>query len=115
MKGQVAHMMPTHLQAETLHIAIEVAAPVLTLRLAGELDAACVDLLRTASSVGARDVRSVVVDLSGLTFCDTAGVEALLALRSRHLLDQREVQIVHACYVVRRICEVLGAEDCLSA
>jgi len=100
--------------AETLRIALEPEPPVLTVRLTGELDVACDDLVRSAAAVPADSIDVVVVDLSGLSFCDLAGVTALQELKSAHRSQGRHVQVVSARPLLKRILALVG-DDLLGA
>jgi anti-anti-sigma factor len=60
----------------------EARAGVLVVAPAGEVDVSTAGLLRCATHQAVESVpRSVVVDLSGLTFCGSTGLVALLAAR----------------------------------
>jgi len=94
--------------ADTLRITLEPAPPVLTVRLTGELDVGCGDLVRSAATVPAEGVDAVVVDLSGLCFCDLSGVAALHDLRAAHQALGRQVEVVCAQPLLRRILTLIG-------
>jgi hypothetical protein len=64
---------PLALQGATLRITAHLAPPVLQLRLDGELDLACADLLDAVTSVELAGVDTVTVDLGGLGFCESQG------------------------------------------
>lgn len=89
---------------------------VVVVRLAGELDQsaapqleACLDALRAE---GARDVR---LDLSGLSFCDSSGISAMVtASRQCRRLGGR-LSIASPQAAVRRVLEITGLLDYLSA
>ena len=68
----------------------EAGAGVLVVAPVGEVDVATAGLLRCAIHQAVESVpRSVVVDLSGLTFCGSTGLVALLAAREH--ADRRDV------------------------
>lgn len=58
--------------------------------------------------------RLLVLDLSGVTFCDSAGLNVLLVARLR--AEQRGATLVLACMPLqlRRVLEVTGADQVLA-
>ena len=66
----------------------------MTVAVIGELDIATVPrfAVRMNELARARDLREMVMDLSGLTFIDAGGVRALVELRSR--LEKRHAGLV---------------------
>jgi len=68
--------------------------PSMTVAVIGELDIATVPRfsVRMGELVRARDLRELVMDLSGLTFIDAGGVRALVDLRSR--LEEQNAGLV---------------------
>ncbi|MEU4034202.1 STAS domain-containing protein [Streptomyces collinus] len=78
----------------------------------GELDLVSGDRLRNplgealATSTGGLDL-----DLSGLTFCDCAGLTVLLELRRRALSGGKTITIQHTSPTVDRLLRLLGAQD----
>jgi anti-sigma B factor antagonist len=61
----------------------------------------------------ARGGRSIVLDLSGVTFCDSAGLNILLVARLQ--ADDRGAELVLACVSpqLQRILQMTGADQVL--
>src|SRR3954447_18215871 len=96
-----------HFDGATLQISVESAAPVLTIRLVGDLDAACQDQVEAVANQPTPGTHVVVLDLADLTFCDGAGVDALNLLRSTHEAEGRAVLMVNASPMLRRTLAIL--------
>jgi anti-anti-sigma factor len=113
----MAPMSP--LVLDLTHLGLQVTAgrepPVLHVQISGELDFACAHRLSAVSQVEVDGIRVVKVDLTRLSFVDTAGTAALLALRQRNLSAGREVHLMHPQRLVRRVFTVLGHDHCLAA
>ncbi|MEV8087845.1 STAS domain-containing protein [Streptomyces nigra] len=58
-----------------------------------------------------RSVRGVDLDLRGVTFCDCAALNILLAERQRALADGRTVALLGSSAVVDRLFELTGTRD----
>lgn len=95
-------------RASTLTVIADVTPPDLFVRLRGEIDLACADLLDAVTHVELDGVTHVDIDLSGLQFADLAGLRALLAFRSRHAAGDRTVTLSAAQPAVRRLFELTG-------
>jgi anti-sigma B factor antagonist len=92
-----------------LRIRDEIHAGVRTFALAGELDLASTPLLRSMLGQIATDgVRSIRIDLSGLTFIDSTGVHALFGARNICLAHGYDFSLVPGSPSVQRIFEVAG-------
>lgn len=89
-------------------------ASMLVIRFRGELDIATQHHVREVCVRDADGVETVVLDLADLTFCDVAGLHALLALRQVHLARGRRVETVNPTRPVRRLLQVAGVQDLLS-
>lgn len=59
--------------------------------------------------------RPVLLDLSGVDFCDARGLRSLLQLRQRVLDADRCLAIVNARPLVRRVFEIVGQSAVLEA
>jgi len=82
--------------------------------LLGELDLATaesveLELLR----VEATDARSIVVDLSGLTFMDSTGCRLVLTANARSLKDPGRLSLVRGSAAVQRVLELIGVDGLL--
>jgi anti-anti-sigma factor len=98
----------------TFTVTTDVDPPALRVTLEGELDLACADLLGTATPAETAGITTVTVDLTRLEFSDVAGMRALLAFRADHLAADRDVELVGAPPIVRRIFGLSGHGDCLA-
>jgi anti-anti-sigma factor len=76
------------------------------LRVGGEVDVASVEQFRNAL-LDAQQSRQVVVDLSGVTFMDSAGVNAVVGAYHRIPLDG-ELRLIGMQSNVRRVFEITG-------
>ena len=87
----------------------------LVVKIRGELDVCTVDMLRAAlSGFTANGHRAALVDLSGLTFCDVAGVRELERLHHVLRCELGAVTFRNASPHVRRIIELTRADIELS-
>jgi anti-anti-sigma factor len=99
-----------------LRIIVDVAPRRLSVRLVGELDMASADALTPFLAVQLDScVESLTVDLSELSFIDSAGVSALLQFQAKHAANARVVELRHPSTRVRLVFTILGAEDCFAA
>lgn len=99
--------------APTLSVAADVEPPDLHVRLSGEIDLACADLLDAVTHVEVDGITRVNIDLSGLLFSDLAGLRALLVFRGRHAAGNRVVTLTAPQPAVRRLFELTGHGDAL--
>jgi anti-anti-sigma factor len=84
------------------------------IRLQGELDLAThAELERELLRVEATDVRSIVVDLSGLTFMDSTGIRLLLNADARSRADSNRLSLRRGPFAVQRVFELTGVVDLL--
>ena len=81
------------------------------LRLQGELDLSSADEVRAAMTRAAAP--SVIIDLTGCTFMDAAGLGALLELRRAAQARGGDVHFEGARGMVRRVFEVVGLDGML--
>ncbi|GIF05672.1 STAS domain-containing protein [Actinoplanes siamensis] len=83
----------------------------------GELDLATTDLVDTyvSAALAGEDVRRLVLDVAGLTFCDSAGIDALLAARAGAASRDVAFQVVGARGIVRRSMAATGVLALLTA
>lgn len=76
---------------------------VLRIAVHGELDLACTELFDCVFDLSTDGIDTVSLDLSGLGFCDVAGVNALTGLCSFHQSQGRVVHLVDVVPQVRRL------------
>jgi anti-anti-sigma factor len=112
MCGIISFPDPT---PSALRISADVEPPELKVRLEGEIDFACSDLLQAFTEVELAGVTTVVVDLSALEFTDISGMRALMRFRSAQLDARRAIRLVDARPAVRRVFSLCGEEASLAA
>jgi len=61
--------------------------------------------------VEASDARSIVIDLSELTFVDSTGIRLALEAQARMQEDPGRLQLVRAPAGVQRVFRIAGVED----
>jgi anti-anti-sigma factor len=83
----------------------------------GEIDIATVDRIRSAVAESLREPlpASLTIDLSGVTFCDCCGIEALEWAHGRALRAQARFSLVGASTRLRRTFALARAGDLLDA
>lgn len=89
-----------------LDIRLSVEGDRAVLEVGGEVDLATVEQFRTAL-LDAQRSEQVVVDLSGVTFMDSAGVNALVGAYHRKVRDG-ELRLVGMQSNVQRVFEISG-------
>ena len=86
-----------------------VAGPVL--ELVGELDHHTAPQVRELlSGLAVEPGQQLVVDLGGLTFCDSSGITALIAARNHALAARATIALVAIPDPVRRIFRIVGLD-----
>ena len=103
------------LQDPIVRIVIEVQPPVLCIAIQGELDLSCSNLLEAVTAVDLADVTDVSIILTDLDFCDVAGLRLIAQLHDQHRREGRRVHFVDPPRCVRRIAELAGRSDLLTA
>jgi anti-sigma B factor antagonist len=83
--------------------------------LTGELDMASSPLLleHVRRELAAGHVRHLVVDMAGVTFCDSTGIEALLSAREAATDRAATLRTVEVTGLARRTLEITGMLDFL--
>jgi anti-sigma B factor antagonist len=78
--------------------------------LTGELDMASSPLLleRVRRELAAGHVRHLLVDMAGVTFCDSTGIEALLSARNDAIDRGATLRTVDVVGLARRTLEITG-------
>jgi stage II sporulation protein AA (anti-sigma F factor antagonist) len=85
-----------------------------TICLFGELDLASADVVeQELERVEAGDARSIVVDLSGLTFMDSTGLRLLLSAHARSRGQADRLALRRGPASVQRVVELSGVDDLL--
>jgi len=102
-------------QPSTLRVTADVEPPLLRVRLEGEIDFGCSDLLQAFTEVELAGVTTVVVDLSALDFTDIAGMRALMRFRTDQIDAKRVIELVAARPAVRKVFSLCGEEASLAA
>jgi len=89
--------------------------PAHIISLFGELDRATApDVERELERVEAADARSIVLDLSGLTFIDSTGIHLILNAEARSRADSCGLTLLRGPDSVQRVFALAGVEDRLS-
>ncbi|MCT4353887.1 STAS domain-containing protein [Streptomyces sp. Je 1-79] len=105
---------PALQEAEDGRIAVSVtptAGGGVLVKVCGELDLDSVTHLRTTllHALAVCDGAGVALDLSGVTFCDSIGLNALLRARMQAADDRHPLTITAASPQVTRLLEITGA------
>jgi anti-anti-sigma factor len=80
-----------------------------TIRPLGELDLATADELQhELERAEASNAQSIVLDLSGLTFMDSTGVQLLLRAHARSRADANRLMLLRGPAAVQRVLELTG-------
>jgi anti-anti-sigma factor len=87
------------------------------LALSGELDMASAETLAASVDHALRPDRpaQLVVDLAGVTFCDSTGIRALVDARAAALRCQVAFRTVNPRGLTRRVMSVTGVLDVLTS
>jgi anti-sigma B factor antagonist len=85
-----------------------------TISLSGELDLATVEgAAREIARVEETDARSIVLDLSGLSFMDSTGVRLMLSAHARSRADANRLTMLRGGAAVQRVLELCGVDHLL--
>ena len=96
---------------EELTIEVVPGSECVTLRLTGEIDLLTAPLVRDAGLAATSQHAPIIrFDLSGVTFMDLTGLDALLATRRRAARDGVQVYLVDPRRSVMRVLEVTRAD-----
>lgn len=100
------------------HLAIRtrttVAGPVL--ELTGELDhASCSQVRGLLPGLVLHRGQQLVVDLAGVTFCDSSGITALIAARNHTLAAEADIALAAVPHHIRRIFSMVGLDQVFAA
>jgi anti-sigma B factor antagonist len=84
----------------------------LRLTVSGDIDLASIAVLRDVLYAAIQTyTNDVVVDLSGVTFCDSVGLCELLAARRQLDESCRHLRVIDASRPMRRLFELSGTAD----
>ena len=83
----------------------------ITLALSGELDLSTLDQLETAVDGGLDGAATVVLDLRELTFLDSSGLRAMLALQAGQREKGGRLVLVRGPRRVHRVLELTKADE----
>lgn len=108
-------MHDTTSRAAQLTTSLTVSSPCLCLRVQGELDLHTADQLLEDGYPVRPDLTTVLVDVGDVTFCDSAGIKALLALSERERAYGRSVVVVRATPFIWRLMRLCGVTDRLTS
>ena len=86
----------------------------ITVRLLGELDMACTDVVDAAAALVPGYAAVVTVDLSDLTLIDGTGADSLAAFHAAQLVRGRKVRLSRPQPCVRRVLELVGMGSLLA-
>jgi anti-anti-sigma factor len=100
--------------ATTLGVVVAISPGSANLRLSGELDLASAGML-AGLATGLRPYATVTLDLSELSFIDSAGVDVLLQLQAAPVHSEQQVRIRFPSPLVRRVFTILGEEHRFAA
>jgi anti-sigma B factor antagonist len=80
----------------------------LTVVVSGEIDIAVADRLFDTVLAQLPDEPVLVLDLAGVTFCDSSGIRTLVRLHDHQAEAGRTMRLVNTSDVVRRVLEASG-------
>jgi stage II sporulation protein AA (anti-sigma F factor antagonist) len=96
----------------TLNVAVQRRDGVAIVQPRGDLDLATVDALQTALN-GIDGVGRLVLDLRGLGFIDSSGVQLLVTLHHRAQRDELELSVIAPTGAANRAIELCGLDKTL--
>ncbi|MFG2484841.1 MULTISPECIES: STAS domain-containing protein [Streptomyces] len=93
---------------------VEILGRVVAVRPVGEIDMATAPLLSRAlaqalAHVGASQADRIVTDCSRVTFCDSSGLNALLAARLEAIRTGAAIHLANPAPQLQRLLEITGA------
>ena len=91
-----------------MKVDVEMCERSTTLRLRGELDDGGGEVVRECVAAIGPAAGSVVIDLDGVAFIDSAGIWSLVAIHRSLELDLRRLELVGARGQVLRVLEMSG-------
>lgn len=100
--------IPRHFQIESRH-----SGEAVVVRLGGEFDVACEEHFDRIVAALAAESKTLVVDLSELSFIDSSGLRALLRAWKRCEADGASLTVVPGTGQVRQAMALTGADEVL--
>jgi anti-anti-sigma factor len=104
-----------NLTAPLARVTVEVEPSTVCVSIHGELDLASCDLLDAVTDVDLAGVTRVLIDLTGLSFCDSTGFSAVARLHDDQRREQRQVHLLHPQPCFRLLAELTGRRDLIPA
>ena len=85
-----------------------------TLCLAGELDLATADLVRDElARIESSGAGSIVIDLAGLTFMDSTGIQLLIGAHARSRTNDHRLTLRPGPAAIQRVVTLCGVDELL--
>ena len=100
---------------DSLTITLTPSSEALVISIEGDLDAASADHVVLTVDSHLTNGSSVLLDASGITFLDSAGLRSLLTLRSHAAANGATISIINPSNVARRLIELVGLTNHLLA
>jgi anti-anti-sigma factor len=102
------------IEDRTLSIAVRDEGSERVIELFGELDAACVDTFREQVQAALADRPSTVIDLSGLDFIDSVGIEVIYRASEQSRVDGGgALRLIRGSANVQRTLTLMGLDQSL--
>jgi len=101
------------IEDRTLSIAVRDEGSERVIELFGELDAACVDTFREQVERALADHPSTVIDLSGLDFIDSVGIEVIYRASEQSRVDGGGLRLIRGSANVERTLRLMGLDQSL--
>src|SRR5262249_48820638 len=103
---------PVRQRESTMRIDIVVDEGVTVLHITGEVDIATAEQLQTAGEQALTSYAGTLrIDLSGVTFLDSAGIGALIAIRNKAGQTQHTLILDHPSERITRLLALTGLSD----
>lgn len=98
-----------------LNIVVERTAAEAVVKLAGEIDMSTVQRLSkvVADMLGSEPPPRVVLDLAGVTFCDSQGLGTLVVLSRKATMAQSHLVLVNVGDFLLRVLDITGLRGAL--
>jgi anti-anti-sigma factor len=98
----------------TLSIVVREHGSERVIELVGELDQACAETFREQVQAALADPeRTLVIDLSGLEFIDSVGVEVIYRASEQSRTNGNALRLIRPSTGVERTLRVMGLEDAM--